>query len=331
MATKYPSAKWRPIARNFTNRPRARTRGVILHTTASKTATSMFGWFSNLLAKASSHVHIADDGTIEQYVDLDRIAWTTGAASNTTIGIETQGDGTDPWTPAQLAALEDFLVYVCRRYKIPARMMTSSRSSEKGIGWHRLGIDGNFPAAGILRGRNQRGGGGESWSSSRRKVCPGDKRIEQIPALVAAVDARLATSEPTPPAKPKPATKPKPSAKLDVDGYWGKDVTTRTQQVVGSTVDGKVSGQERQHRQPGLTSGWEWNAPGTGKGSQLIYRLQVLLKAKGLYKGKLDGIAGPQFWTAFQLALGTFPDGEIWAKSPAIKQFQRNLNEGKLW
>lgn len=330
MAVKHAAAKWRPIARNYTNRKRAQTRGIILHTTASAGATSMWGWFSNIAARASSHFHVDNAGNVEQYVDADKIAWTTGAASYTTIGIETQGDGSAAWTDAQLEALEDLLVWACRKYDIPARAMTSSKSSERGIGWHRLGIDGNFPATGILRGRNQRGVGGESWSSSRGKVCPGDKRIEQIPALVARVATRLDAPEPALPAKPKPA-KPKLSAKLDVDGYWGKDVTTRTQQVVGTTVDGKVSGQERQHRQPGLTSGWEWNAPGAGKGSQLIHRLQVLLKAKGLYKGKLDGIAGPKFWTAFQLALGTFPDGEIWAKSPAIKQFQRNLNKGKLW
>lgn len=281
MATKIPSAKWRPIARNFTNRRRIRTRGVILHTTASKKATSMFGWFSNVAARASSNLHIADDGTIEQYVDLDKIAWTTGAASDTTIGIETQGDGTDPWTDAQLDALEDTLVHICRRYGIPARQMTSSRASEQGIGWHRLGVDGHFPATGILRGRNQRGGG-ESWSSSRGKVCPGDARIKQIPALVDAVADRLALT----------------GDQLDTDGVLGPLSYAEWQRQLGTHPDGKVSTPE----------------------SQMVYELERTLNAKNGHGGftltagplGLDGGLDHRDWVAVQKLLN------VWIARKAI-------------
>lgn len=191
MTLKYAPAKWRPIPRNFTDRKRSETRGVILHTTAS-TAASQFGWFSSPKAAASSHLHVALDGTVEQYVDLDKIAWTSGAASGTTVGIETAGTGKESWTPAQVEAITAFLVWACKRWDIPARAMTSSLASERGIGWHRLGIDGNFPALpSLLAGRNQRGKG-ESWSKSTGKVCPGDKRIQQIPGIVAEVQKRLA-------------------------------------------------------------------------------------------------------------------------------------------
>ena len=198
MTTKYPGAKWRPIKRNFTDRKRARTDGIILHVTAS-TAASQHDWFNNPAADASSHLHIALDGTVEQYVDLDKIAWTSGDGSARTIGIETAGTGSGSWTKAQLDALEDALVWLCERYRVPVRLMESSRSTERGIGWHRLGIDGNFPASGLLAGRTQRGGG-EKWSKSRGKVCPGDARIRQIPALVERVAARL-TEDDMPTAK----------------------------------------------------------------------------------------------------------------------------------
>ena len=186
--TRYPGAKWRPISRNFTDRERSRTDGIILHVTAS-TAASQHGWFNNPASGASSHLHIALDGTVEQYVDLDKIAWTSGDGSARTIGIETAGTGSGSWTKAQLDALEKALVWLCERYRVPVRLMGSSRSTERGIGWHRLGIDGNFPATGLLAGRAQRGGG-EKWSKSRGKVCPGDARIRQIPALVERVKSQ---------------------------------------------------------------------------------------------------------------------------------------------
>lgn len=311
MAAKYPSAKWRPIARNFTNRRRVRTRGIILHTTASKGATSMFSWFSTVAARASSHLHVADNGTVEQYVDLDKISWTTGAASDTTIGIETQGDGRGPWTEAQLDALEDTLVYLCRRYNIPARVMTSSRASEQGIGWHRLGIDGNFPATGILRGRNQRGGG-ESWSSSRGKVCPGDKRILQIPALVAAVHERLDIG----------------GDDLDIDGIAGELTFKEWQRQLGTKPDGKVSTPE----------------------SQMVYELEETLNRKNGKGGfkltagplGLDGGLDDRDWKAIQKLLNVWGDrGAITLSAGplkitgrpdrrTIKALQKSLN-AKLW
>lgn len=202
VTTLYPGATWRPIPRNYTPRARATTRGVILHTTASATATSMHSWFSNPRALASSHFHVDSAGRVEQYVDADQIAWTTGSANGSTVGIETQGDGTTPWTPAQVAALVNLLAWLCRTYDIPARAMTSSLPTERGIGWHRLGIDGNFPALpSVLAGRNQRGRG-DLWSSARGKVCPGDARIHQIAGIVADVAKALA---------PKPTVIPLPT------------------------------------------------------------------------------------------------------------------------
>ena len=190
MALKYPPAKRKWIQFNFFKFLRKTTRGVILHTTASR-AASQYGWFNRLTTQASSNLHIDMNGNVEQYVDLNKGAWTSGAASSSTIGVETAGLGSDAWTPAQVQAIVRFLAWAHHVYKIPVRMMTSSLASEKGIGWHRLGIDGNFPPMpSLLAGRRQRGKG-ELWSKSSGKVCPGDKRIIQIPAIVKAVEKNL--------------------------------------------------------------------------------------------------------------------------------------------
>lgn len=178
-----PGARWRPIQRNYTGRRTTKTR-VILHTTASASATSMHGWFSNPNAGASSHFHIDNAGNIEQYIDTDYISWANRDGNSDSVTIETQGAGHEPWTNAQIVAIVQIIQWARTVHKgIPLRQMTSSHPSQKGIGWHRLGVNGNFPRSGILRGRQQRGGG-ELWSAARGKVCPGDKRIQQIPGII---------------------------------------------------------------------------------------------------------------------------------------------------
>lgn len=178
-----PGAVWRPIARNYTRRV-TNKNCVILHTTASASATSMHGWFNNPSAQSSSHFHVDFNGRIEQYIDTAYMSWANSAANPRSVTIETQGSGSEAWTNAQITAIVKIIHWVRSVHpNIPLRQMTSSARSQKGIGWHRLGVNGNFPKTGILRGRNQRGTG-ESWSSVYGKVCPGTKRIKQIPAII---------------------------------------------------------------------------------------------------------------------------------------------------
>ena len=177
-----PGAVWRPIARNYT-RNVTNKNCVILHTTASAAATSMHGWFSNPSAQSSSHFHVDFNGRIEQYIDTAYMSWANAAANSRSVTVETQGSGSESWTVAQIQAIVKIIQWARKAHPaIPLRQMNSSAASEKGIGWHRLGVNGNF-GSGILRGRNQRGGG-QVWSSAYGKVCPGTKRIQQIPSII---------------------------------------------------------------------------------------------------------------------------------------------------
>lgn len=190
---------WKPIAHNYTKRKTAKRR-VILHVAESE-STSIHGWFNNPAARSSSHFYVARDGSIEQYVDTDYIAWTSGQGNTDSIGIETQGRSVGEWTDAQCAALARIIAWAHKEHDVPLRLMASSKSSEDGIGWHRLGVDGKwFPALpSMLAGRTQRGGG-ELWSSATGKSCPGDDRIPQIPGILNAAKAML-----SPAPKPAPA------------------------------------------------------------------------------------------------------------------------------
>ena len=71
------------------------------------------------------------------------------------------------------------------------------------MGWHRLGIDGNFPQAPgqLLGGRVV---GGEHWSTSVGKECPTDRRIRQF--VEETLPAAVALAKPKAPTKPKPFT-----------------------------------------------------------------------------------------------------------------------------
>lgn len=183
----YPKAKNKQLSINFSKRV-TKKNAVILHSSASATATSLFGWFSNPSAQASSHFHVDFDGNVEQYLGTDHVSWANRDGNPRSVTIETQGKGTEPWTERQIKALVDLVDWICATHDIPVRIMENSQTSTSGIGWHRIGIDGNFPTSGLLRGRNARGGG-EAWSGFG-KTCPGDDRILQVPRIINMIEAK---------------------------------------------------------------------------------------------------------------------------------------------
>lgn len=254
----------RLIGVNFGGK-RTKFDGIVLHSTGSRSATSQFGWFSNPKAKASSHVHIASDGTVERYVPEDRVAWANGEGNGRLGAAETQGDGTTAWTEEQLVALSE---YIAERYKkegFPLRLMASSKRSERGIGYHRLGVPASRWGKGLWLIV-----GGEKWSSAVGKVCPGDKRIAQMPEVLrrvkVLVGSTTAISVPPKVAKPSKAKAPKVTvltlgssgskvkklqrelnrvfptySKLATDGHFGaktRDVIREFQRRAGLVVDG---------------------------------------------------------------------------------------------
>lgn len=178
-----PGAVWRPIPANVGPRRTIKVNACIFHVDAGN-ATTLFGWFSNPSANASSHFYVTKAGKIEQYMDTDYVAWTSRDGSRRSIGVETQGRDGETWTAAQVEGCAKIAAWVHRTYGVPLRLMENSRSTTAGLGWHRLGIDGRFPALpSILAGRQQRGGG-ELWSGSRGKSCPGSDRIRQMPEVL---------------------------------------------------------------------------------------------------------------------------------------------------
>lgn len=166
----------------------APARRLILHTAVSP-ASSLFGQFSTP-GNPVAHFYVAANGDTEQYVDTDRMASAVLEGNHDCITVETQdmgdpfpiwlGSNVPAWTKAQVERLADIARWCNQHHGIPLRRLPSSRAGTTGVGWHRLGIDGNFPD-GLLDGRD---GAGELWSFSGGKACPGDRRIRQVVAEV---------------------------------------------------------------------------------------------------------------------------------------------------
>lgn len=106
----------------------------------------------------------------------------------------TNADDVPAWTPEQLDALARLIAWACAVHDIPCELIPDSKAGRRGIGYHRQGCDGDYP--------DGRVSGGELWSSARGKVCPGNRRIAQIPGVLATA-ARLLDSGNTPASTPK--------------------------------------------------------------------------------------------------------------------------------
>ena len=307
MPTIFPGAIWQPIeTRYLPNRPLAEHNRVNAHVAVSESA-SIYPVF-NAPGRTSSHLYVRRDGVAVQYVDLDHRAEADLEGNDATWSVETQGGVNDPqgepWTDAQVETLAQFYAFIVKTYGVPLKVATDSKigSSSHGLSWHRLGIDGNFPALpSILAGRIQRGGG-MHYSTSRGKLCPGNAKIEQVPLVFERASALLGGAIPAPTPAPTPAPIPvypviHVPKRLKVDGSWGPLTSAVFQRLLGVNADGIFG--------------------------------PISTKALQRFLGvKADGVFGPITKRAMQRWLGVKQDGIVGPIT--IKALQRKLNIGKL-
>lgn len=160
-----PTRAWAPFAVKrkmpYNDRlpKRNNSQTLILHTNGGGTDKgSLYGWFARPNNDIASHFQIAKDGTIEQYVGIDREAYAQYSGNAYGISVETEDDGKPStlWTDAQIAAI----IKLARWLDIPARV--SPDHAGGGIGWHSLYTD---------------------WNQSHHD-CPGSVRVAQIHSTI---------------------------------------------------------------------------------------------------------------------------------------------------
>lgn len=86
------------------------------------------------------------------------------------------------WSDQQVERAVEVCVWVHQVHHVPLVLAADSKTGSAGIAYHRQGIDSDNNFAGYAYGG--RVSGGEHWSSSKGKVCPGDRRIKQLIEIV---------------------------------------------------------------------------------------------------------------------------------------------------
>lgn len=201
---------WRPLSSNWGRQAKmVRHDLVILHTMAGSLGGTESHFKKQGYSGTFSHFGIGPNGETYQWQDTDFRSAANGAANPRSVTVETADYGPGfpkwnlndasqipAWTPAQVETLVNLIVWACRTHNIPCVLVPDSKPGRRGIAWHRLGVVGY-----AVRG-------GEIWSSARGKVCPGNRRIAQIPGIVAEAARRLGNKPPA----GVPASTAKPSS-----------------------------------------------------------------------------------------------------------------------
>lgn len=163
----------------------ARYDALVGHTAVTSATPSMFGFF-NVAGRASPHFFFGQHGECEQYIDTDFRSSAVLNGNHRCItweawdGFPWPNGMCPPYTDEQAEAMAKLCAWGNEVHGIPLAIMPDSRPESRGVGWHRLGVDGNFPS-GLLKGRVS---GGERWSLSTGKTCPTDLRIKQFPDFI---------------------------------------------------------------------------------------------------------------------------------------------------
>lgn len=191
MATRYPAGQWDPLGRQ-TQPAMAAHDIVCLHTMAGRFDGTNAMFHRNGYGGTESHFGVAGDGRVVQWQDLDHTADANNQGNPRVISIETAdmgesfpawgGSNVPSWTKEQLRAIIPLVRWLCVHYNIPPTLIPDTQSNRRGIGYHRQGIPGNFPAP--YRGKT---GPGELWTVLPKgfgKPCPGDRRIRQTIDIV---------------------------------------------------------------------------------------------------------------------------------------------------
>lgn len=134
-----------------------------------------------------SHFYNPRSGKLIQYQEIGRIARADNYGNPFTISVE-NWDGAQnpvpPLTPSQIENLAQLFAWLVREHGLANRIATPDKPY--GLGWHRLGIKGNFSPYNSRDLTTWTGAqSGLNFSDSFGKICPGDARIRQIPVIYA--------------------------------------------------------------------------------------------------------------------------------------------------
>lgn len=255
--------------------------------------------------KASSNYGIGTNGEIGMYVEEKNRSWCSSSAANDTraITIECACDLTAPFAMNDKVwnSLINLCVDICKRHGKTKLLWLGSKSA----------------ALNYSPKNNEMVLTAHRWFHNT--ACPGDWLYGREGKLADSVNSILSggtAPAPTPAAEPEIVV----SDKLDTDGIVGYKTIAKWQKIMGTPVDGEISGQYSSLKKYHLafTKAGIWYSSG---GSMLIEAVQ---KAVGFTGRDIDGQLGPQTIEAIQKRVGAKIDG-YFGKETATK-LQTRLN-----
>lgn len=162
---------------------------ICLHTMVGSLSSTDNFFHQDGYGGTESHFGVGYDGLVYQWQDTERQADANLDGNDRVLSIETadsgpgfpiwSGSNVPAWLPAQIEAIARIVAWGCDTYHIPCQLIPDSGQSRRGIGYHRQGID------------PWRCNTCERWSTSTGKVCPGDRRVNQVPQVIARANAIL--------------------------------------------------------------------------------------------------------------------------------------------
>lgn len=157
----------------------------------------------------AAHFSTHANGTISQSRDTRYRSAANLNGNHRVIAIENEdhgfafpnwsGSNVPRLTDAQVDAIAKILAWAHKTHGVPLQLCPNSKPGSRGLAVHRQGIDGNFTVPvntlglplSMWRGRGTIADpgrwvpDGEVWTETPGKVCPGDRRIAQLPDILA--------------------------------------------------------------------------------------------------------------------------------------------------
>ena len=139
-----------------------------------------------------SHFYNPETGRLKQYQEITKKSFADLDGNDFCVSVEhwdgypnnapgfwENGSDVPPLTESQIENDAILFAHLVINYDVPNRIATPDNLT--GLGWHRLGIRGNFPEYNPKDMKTWTGKqSGVSFSRSFGKVCPGDRRIDQV-------------------------------------------------------------------------------------------------------------------------------------------------------
>lgn len=319
------------ILANFRNhgakRSTSKIKFIVIHFTANDgdSDTGNANYFKKNVVKASAQ-YFVDSDSITQSVPDNYVAWSVGGSKysncRSTGGGKFYGicNNTNSLNIELCDDKKNGKIYPSQKTIDNALALTKKKMKQYGI-----------PASHVIRHFDVTGKAcPEYWcgtpaKNKKWKTEFWNKLSETASTSDKKNDTKKDTKTTSTSTKKPSTTASSSSKKIAVDGYWGKELTKRLQQIFGCTADGIVSNQYASYKSknPGLVSGWDWKEKPTKGGSALIKKIQKKVGAD------VDGYIGTGTIKKIQKWMGCTQDGVLSAKSPCIKKLQKWCNKQK--